>query len=326
MAVNHYFKYRVPYELIYSKLNEYQKVDQLNLFIDLPSIARGLYSRTTQYLEINRYLETKEMPVLMIDELREFLNSLYNKLNKYNPKFIIFFDSGKAIQTKSVDSEYKSSRSTAYNNILEDEEREIHRAIRSYYYQKINEVFPRHGLCSVIYDKNYEMDLLPHYCISKGLANTNNPNTVNIIFSSDKDLLQTCEFPNTFQATSIYAKKEIQMNLWDKDLCIKYIYPKFLRGILTAKHIPLLLAIAGDKADDIPNCVAGMGIAKAITAVSNNAIPHDFTTSYLLPDNLEPYKSKILKNLSLTSFDLQIERIPDPDLINLSNKLSILDK
>jgi 5'-3' exonuclease len=322
-----YFKYRIPYDLIYSKLNSLGpagSVKQLNFFIDLPAIARGLFSRTTQYKEINSYLETRQMPTVMIDELRVFLNTIYKNFKNYNPKFILFFDNGKDLQTKSIDSDYKSDRSSQYNKILEDEEREIHRAIKNYYFDTIEKVMPRTGLCSVVYDRQYEMDCLPHYCISKGHCNSTHPNTVNLILTSDKDLLQTCKFKNTFVLTSIYVNKQIKMNLWDNDNCIEYIYPKFLRGILKAEHLPLLLAIAGDKADNIQNIEKGFGIAKAVELVSNNNIPGVFTEAYSLPIKLEPYKKKIINNLKLTHFDLQIQRIPDQDLILLSSKLSII--
>ncbi len=319
-----YFKYRIPYELLYNKINSSQvKVQQINFFIDLPSIARGLYNKYTISHEINTYLETKQMPTLMIDELRVFLNNLYSKFKYYNPKFIIFFDNGKSIQTKSLDSDYKADRSSAYNKILEDEEREIHRAIKNYYFSKIEEDFHKPGLCAVIYDKQYEMDCLAYYVISKNHCNSQSQSTLNFIFSTDKDLLQTCEFENTFQATSIYVKKQIKMDLWDKHNCIKYIYPKFLTGILTAKHIPLLLAIAGDKADNIKNITAGMGIAHAVEVVSNGGVPPIFTENYILPPKLEPYKKKILDNLKLTSFELQIQRIQEPDLIYIDNRLNI---
>ena len=319
-----YFKYRVPFTLIYNKINETKSISQINFFIDLASIARGLYSKTVQYQEINRYLETKEMPVMMIEELRIFLSNLWDKFKNYNPKFIIFVDNGKSLQIKSISSDYKSDRSAKYSKILEDEEREIHRAIRHYYFEEISKVMPRRDLCTVVYDKNYEMDLLPHYCISKGFCNSNLSSTMNIIFSSDKDLLQTCQFTNTYQATSIYSKQQIQMNLWEDSNCIKYIYPKFLEGYLTAKHIPLLLAIAGDKADNIPNVVKGLGIAHAIELLSYNNIPDIITKNSILPSKIEPYKDKVITNLKLTSFDLQISRIPEQDLLLINKQLSII--
>lgn len=319
-----YFKYRVPYTLIYNKLNTINHVNRINFFIDLQSIARGLYSKTVQFEEINQYLETKQMPSLMIDELRQFLNDIYNKFKTYNPKFIIFMESGKALQTKSLDSDYKSDRSSKYNQILEDEEREIHRSIKNYYFERISEVIPRQNLCAVVYDKEYEMDFLPHYCIDKGYCDSKLSNTVNIIFSSDKDLLQTCKFDNTFLATSIYSKKQIQMNLWDREDCVKYIYPNHLKGGLTAEFIPLILAISGDKADNIPNVKKGLGIVHTIELLMYNDIPPLFTENFKLPMKLEPYKSQILKNLKLTSFELQIRRIPEPDLLNINKKLSII--
>jgi len=320
-----YFRYRIPYQLIYSKINEIKNINHINFFIDLSSIARGLYSKTVQYQEINNFIETQKAPTLMIDELRLFLGELWKNFSKYSPKFIIFIDNGTALQTKSLDSNYKADRSAKYSKILEVEEQELHRRIKNYYFEKIYEVIPRPGVCTVIYDKNYEMDLLPHYCIDKGFCDSKSDSTINIILSIDKDLLQTCEFKNTFQATSIYSNKAIQMNLWDRKNCLTYIYKKFLEGVLTAKHLPWVLAIAGDKADNIPNVIKGINVARSIELISNSPIVYDESIiNCKLPSKLEPYREKILNNLKLTSFELQIRRIPEPDLLAINKRVAII--
>jgi 5'-3' exonuclease len=318
-----YLKYRIPYEQIYNKLKTLGNIRRINFYIDLLSISRGFYNKGVIDLEINNYIENRTAPTLFIGEIREFLNGIYKNFNGYERRFIIFFDDGIAIQNKSLSNNYKVKNATA-DYFHDDEQRDIFKQIKKYYFAKIDETLNKEKLCSIIYLKQYETDCVAHYCIDLNISRSREDSTLNIILSADKDLLQTTEFKNTFQATSIYAKKEVQMNLWDKDECIRYIYPAFKRGFLTAKHIPLLLALSGDKADGIEN-IPQVGPAQACKLIVKYDLPPIFNESYPLPDQLIPYRKLIVNNLKLASFDLQIQRINDTDKIFLNNKLNILD-
>jgi hypothetical protein len=318
-----YFKFRINYPLIYDKIREIGNINHINIFIDLASICRGFYNSTVQYKEINSFLETQQEPSILINELRQFLNGLYNSFKYMTPKFVVFYDDGKCIQNTALDSGYKAGNSTKYNSILNNEQLEIYRRVRKFYYAKINEIFPRNNLCSIIYSHDYELDLIPFYAIKNNVGSALSPNTFNLILSIDKDLLQCLSFQNTYQYTSIYAKKQIVTNLWNDSSAIEYIYPKFKRGILTSKHVPLLLALAGDSSDGIPN-IKGIGPAHAIDILTKYNIEPLFTESYKLPDKLEPHKQLIINNLKMTSFELQILRLPETVKKLFDSKLSIL--
>lgn len=317
-----YLKYRIPYELIYNKLKN-QNTKQLNIFIDLLSISRGFFNKNIIQLEIDQYFETKREPSMYIDELKYFLNIIYKNFKSYNPKFIIFYDEGKNEQNKILNKEYKSDRSSATYNFLSDDHLELFRQIKNYYLKNIDKFLERQGLATFINLKEYESDLIPFYIISNNLINKS---SFNLILSIDKDLLQTCKFDNTFQAVSVYKRSQskIDLMLYDNDNALSYIYKNFKRGILTAKYIPLILAIAGDKADCIRN-VKGIGAAKAISILTNYKIPAEINEFTKLPNILEPYKKQILNNLKLTDFQKQIYRLNNLTIQYIKNKIDILN-
>lgn len=305
-----YLKYRIPYELINQKIQLYKN---LVIFIDLNSIARGFYNRDVIISELNNYVEFKKLPTLLINELKTFLNNLYQNYKQYNPKFCIFYDLGLHEQNKSVSNSYKSNRTNESKTyIINDEERDLYYQIKHYYFEEIYKQFNIKNLCKVIFLQNHESDFVPYYFIKKYEYNQS-LDTLNLILSVDKDLLQCCQFKNTFQAISVYIKSESRIDsiLYDDLNAIKYIAKSFVPdGIITSKYIPLILAIAGDKNDGIMGIKKGLGVINAIKMIKLYNFPNDFNSTFPLPTDILPYKLKLQTNLSLISFERQISRIP----------------
>jgi 5'-3' exonuclease len=118
--VNYYLKYRINkksiFELLNSNNNDYK---QLNFYLDLSSIARGLYNKNLIILEVSNYLQNnKVLPTTFLNELRLFLNDLYNTFQYYHPRFIIFYDDGNNNQNKSISKGYKSNRVSASQSLV----------------------------------------------------------------------------------------------------------------------------------------------------------------------------------------------------------------
>jgi 5'-3' exonuclease len=308
---NLYFKMILPYKTILEHIVRHN-YEQVIFHIDLASIARGWYNKKTVDFEIARYMETQQLPEILFEEANDFYNELYGKVSKYNPKFITFYDRGGNSQNKSIDKTYKGNRnSTSETLMLDDNETKIYYAIKRYYYEEFVNRFNIKDLSKVIFLDQYETDLIPYFVIKNNIINSQNPKVLNIILSTDKDLLQTCIFKNTIQVVTIYSKKEgkLLFNIFNDDNAIGYIYKNFKPGILTSKYIPLILAIAGDAADNIKG-VPGIGPSKACKLIQQYRIPSEINKSTELPEPLEEYKSKILTNLELISFDKQIDRLP----------------
>lgn len=306
-----YLKYRIPYDLIKEKLKSYKN---LVIFIDLNSIARGFYNRDVIVLELNRYIETQQLPILLIDELKVFLNNLYSSFKSYNPKFCIFYDLGFCEQNTSISNAYKSNRTNESKSYIQsDEEREIYYQIKNYYFKEIEKQFNKPNLSKVVFLENYETDFIPYYFI-KNYKYNNDSNTMNLILSVDKDLLQCCQFKNTYQAVSLYlsSTRQIVSNIYDDHNAVTFISKKFIPdGKITSAYIPLILAIAGDKSDGISGLQKGLGIVNTIKMIKLYDMPFDFTSVYELPSEIQSKKLKLQTNLSLISFERQISRIPE---------------
>jgi hypothetical protein len=325
--MNYYIKYQLKYSLIHEMLQKLKK-KRINFFIDLQSIAKGFYNREVVLVEIGRFATEGKVSDILIQELRNFLNSIYVQFKTYDPFFILAYDDGYCAQQKSIDPTYKSGRSTLELIVDNDQEVQLFRQIKKYYFDKIEKMFTKKDLSKVYYLREYESDLITHYCIVNGIFDSDQEDVLNVILSVDKDLLQTCEFTNTIQCITSFVRDQtgrrfnIQFDVFDKDNAIQYINKKFKRGILTAKYIPMILAIGGDKADNIPSLSKAqnnpnkekIGDTKAIDLIVNHSIPA--TTQELkwhldhMPDIIKDNFDFIEKNFKMISFDEQLKRIP----------------
>lgn len=323
--MQHYFKFNVGAKAIHTILQRGQ-YRNIMFYIDLASIARGFYNKQVISLELARYFDTQQMPQLFFDEARFFYDKLLAQFKQFNPKFITFYDSGECIQNKTIYKQYKGDRSRVIDAIvLEDTEKELFKRIKNYYFEDFIPRFTISGLSSVVYMDQYESDMLPYFMIQNNLAGAGEQTTLNVILSTDKDLLQTCQFYNTIQCSTVYKKSIGKMEfhtLWDAN-AISYIYKKFKRGILTSKHIPLLLALAGDKADNISG-IPRVGDATACKMIEAHSMDPVFTETSYLPPKYEKYRSMIIKNYKLISFEEQFKRIEYTYLNDLKQKLAVI--
>lgn len=316
--MKYYIKYQIKYQLIYEMLYKLNK-RKINFFIDLQSIAKGFYNKEVVLVEIGRYATEGKISDILIYELKDFLNGIYNNFRQFDPFFVLFYDDGYCSQQKSIDSSYKSGRSTLQLLMDNDQEIELFRHIKKYYFQKIKTDFTKPDLCDVYYLNEYEADFIPHYCVTNGLYDSDSNEVLNVILSIDKDLLQTCKFNNTIQCITSFVKDvqkggfKINFETFDNDNAICYINKKFKRGILTAESIPMILAIAGDKSDGIEG-IRGIGRVKASELIINHDIPLTIKELKLkldsMPDIIKNNFKLIEKNYKMISFDEQLSRVP----------------
>ena len=314
MAASNYLKYLVPYQLLFEKLNRGpHQYNNVIFYLDVLSISRGFYNKKVIDMEIGNYIRDQKMPTIYPKELKEFLNNIYSKFQRYSPRFVLFFDGGECLQNTTISKFYKEERASEKYFYLEEAHKVLMSSIKSYYLNEVKATFNKPGLSCVAWSQQYEMDLIPHYVISKNILGSKSPNTLNIILSIDKDLLQTCMFPNTVQAVSLYKKSTgIDMKLYDRSNAVGYIHKGFKRGGLTAEYIPLVLAMASDKIDGIKG-IPRVGPATAVKAIQMYQLPHRIMEDTPL-GQLEEHRDLIMQNQKLTSFDEKIKRIPQMEL------------
>ena len=311
--MNFYLKYNFEYKPIFDILESEQK-KRLNFFIDLQSICTGFYNRDVVLMEVGRYVTDGQISDILLTEYRSYLINLYNRFKRYDPYFVTFFDDGACLQNRALNTEYKNKNSID-NMQVEVENIQLFRTIKKYYFQKLFEQYNKNPeVTKAFYLKEYEADCIPHYCIKNNLFDSQESDVVNVMLSKDKDLLQTCKFPNTYQSVSGYrsSKRQHYSKLFNSDNCIEYIYPNFKRGILNANHIALILSITGDKADVVDG-IKGIGPAKAVKIIQDYNIPTNIDglkNAKELPPIIKENLDLIINNLKIVDFDEQLKRMP----------------
>ncbi|MFW6281566.1 MAG: hypothetical protein ACOC1O_02070 [bacterium] len=284
--------------------------------IDFQSICTGFYSKQNLFYEINYYIQNRKPSNILIDEYRNYLNSLYSQFRQFSPFMVTFYDYGKNTQNTSISSGYKGGRSTISTILEDDEERALFYQIKERYFNIIEEKYSVENHGKVYFLKDFESDFIPYFCIMNNIHQSKNDDVLNVVLSNDKDLLQCCEFNNTIQCTNIFTlsknnRKELKIELWDNYNAISYLYRNFKKGYLTAKHIPLILAIAGDRADGI-NGIKNIGYKKAIDLIQTFDIQPDYY--YLknnkdnLPEIIQKHQKLVMDNFLMISFKEQIKR------------------
>ena len=107
--------------------------------------------------------------------------------------------------------------------------------------------------------------------------------------------------------------QELCFGTYNNKNAISYIYPNFQEGILTAKYIPMILAICGDKSDEILG-VSGVGASKAVKLIEKNNIPWNIDILKRdikdMPKVIQDNINIIIRNYKLISFEEQIKRLP----------------
>ena len=309
-----YLKFQIPYSKIYERLNA-GNYKNIIFHIDLPSISRGFYNREVIEYEIADYIETQKMPTYFLLEAQQFLSNLYIKFKQYNPKFNIFYDNGNCGQNNALYSGYKDRSRDRSKVILEDLDMELFSNIKNYYYEQFEPLFTIPGSSKVTFLKEYEADFVPWILLRYNIWNCQDPSTLNIILSVDKDLLQCCQYENTYQVTNRFifndnkTRKILQTEIWNDINAIQYVYPKFKVGLLTSKYIPLILSIKGDDSDGIAG-IPKFGYSKTVQLISDYNLPselNELLQSKTLPLVIKQNIKKIEQNYKMISFKEQLK-------------------
>lgn len=312
----HYIRYPLDYNKLFRILSVLEK-KRINFFIDVQSITTGFYNKNNVFMELSHYVENHSVSDTLIVEMRNFLNKLYKSFKQYDPFFVLFYDDGYCEQNRAIFSQYKSGRTNIKMVLMHDEQVELYRQIKAYYYKTIEEKFTKKDLSKVFYLKQYEADFIPHYCLMNSLFDSTDNDVLNIILSNDKDLLQTCKYQNVVQCTVTYNLTKSPDNrtpcrIFDDINALSYIHKKIKPGSLTSKHLSMLLSITGDVSDGIPG-IKNIGPVKARDQILNWNIPPTIeelrgnlrTASKVIQENFD----LISRNYKLINFEKQIERI-----------------
>lgn len=308
-----FISYYPTYEELDTVIQKYNP-KRVNIFVDLKNCLTGMYMEDAVKTMLLASADSKQPPVDIYNSWLDFIKFHYNYMYQrtINLHMFTIADTGDSSYHKGIYKEYKCRRSITSFKTLSVMEADAMKNIIKKNIEVILKTSKKLYNCYGTYLSHLESDFCAHYYIKNHFSKDD---TLNIIYSSDSDMFQTLQFPNTVQ---FYRKNKdnkhwLDQNNWttkyDTDATIKidnYVYMK---------------SITGDAGDDIPG-VKGIG-SKTITKYVEDICIHDLNhmKSYLEEQSKKNTKDKKLqkiienwkdveRNYKLISFEELIKNLP----------------
>ena len=320
----------ISYYPTYAELDEVidrYKPKRVNIFVDLKNCISGVYLDEAAKTMLLAHDNSKQPPSDIFQSWLDFVAFHYKYMYErtVNLHLYTFADTGQSQYHDEIYKDYKASRSITNYKTLSMLEKDAVKNITKKNIEVIIKSARKLHNSYGIYLSYCESDFCPHYYIEK---HYNDPSILNIIYSSDRDMLQTLIFDNTIQ---FYRKNKenkmwIDKNNWKEKLKIEDSYN------IPIENYVFMKSIMGDTGDDIPG-VKGIGPKSVIKYVNDVSITNlDFLKEHI--DTLSKKDSKdkkavrileswdeVIRNYKLVSFDALIKKINHHIIEQLENAL-----
>lgn len=339
----------LSYYPTYSLLDEivsYKNYKKINFFIDLKNCLQSTYMShvVTNLTEITK--KSGKIDTSILSSFLSFISfhKLYSIKRQLDIEINFFYDFGESFYHKNIDKNYKSSRKINTLPGLDLETKELFSKILESNLKLINSVGNKLPNTNIIMLEHLETDFIPYYIIRNNLIDSKD--SCNIIYSNDHDMFQCVELDDTY----IYRKIKKEKYIIKKNNILS-TYLKNKENKLQDKYYPLIMAMLGDKGDDVKKLVKNT--EKTINFLFNDVIKFlDFDTIFndvynnndifkedikyyedncnlketiKLIENEKNYKS-LSNNLKLVSFELLSMFLDNPKTTEaLSHKNKIHD-
>jgi len=255
--------------------------------------------------------------------------------------FYIFFETGISYYHRNINKKYKISRRIDELYGLDRAKREVFFHVFQQNLMLVEKAYNLMPKVKVIRLPNLEADFLPFYMITRSLVDTG-PGVANIIYSNDKDLLQTVG-KDTFmysKASSTYKRIIKENGVMEHFLKVKCEFPD--------SYFPLAMAVVGDVGDDIDG-IYGIG-AKRLYVILDELVSlvggieqlydNVFDKKPIFSSNVDKIQNKYVRtiiekeekekiisnNLKLISFELLSRALDDPSTTEMVDKRKYIEK
>ena len=229
----------------------------VNLFIDLKNVLRGIYMKhaVENIVETTRRSKYNDTSIFSAVITALSFHKMWAYKRGVNINFFMFFETGQSVYHLNIDKTYKCSRKIASVYGVDVEYQEEFFAILHANLQLIEKVCNVLPNTYVLRLHNLECDFIPYYLLTRGEFGKN-PNQVNLLYSNDKDMWQTIS-----ERTFVFSKTGKEKKL----LTPGGLVSRFLKREckIDDSYFPLVKAIWGDTGDDIDG-VQGVGPAAII--------------------------------------------------------------
>ncbi len=272
-ALVHYFYLKEEVSLIfisyyptYDELDhivETYKPKQINIFVDLKNCMNGMYMDEAAKTMIIAHNNSKQPPSDIYQSWLDFITFHYKYMysRTVDMKIFTIADTGESQYHKGIYKDYKCNRSiTSYKTLSMFEKDTIKNIVKKnieVIIKTAKQLYNNYG----VYLSYCESDFCPHYYIKNYYQD---PSILNIIYSTDNDMLQSLKFDNTIQ----FFRKNKDSKMWvTKDNWKEKIKITDDVNIPVANY-EYMKSIMGDSGDDIPG-IKSVGPKSAIAYVKD---------------------------------------------------------
>lgn len=253
-----FFSYYPKYEYLDNLLSTCQK-NKINLFVDVKGCAPALYLEWGVKTIIDYTKESRHISIHVFAAILQFIafHKMYAAKRGIKINFHFFMEQGKSTYHTSIYSPYKSNRNLADFFGLDLAAREMFDKVMDKNYDICEYVINKIPGCHFYRLKYCEADFIPWHIMKMKFSESELCDSLNLIYSRDKDMHQCLSFPNAWQYyRGSYKDKSSMIN---EDNCFEHWFKVPCKRIpRIADWFPLFLAMIGDSADCIPG-IKGIG-------------------------------------------------------------------
>jgi len=249
------FSYYPKYEYL-DNIVSFTGRRKLNLYIDVKGCAQALFQEWAVKHLIFNSEGGRSVDTSLFSAIMDFIgfHKLYAKKRQLDLNMYFFMESGKSKYHMDIYDQYKSNRVSGDFFGLDMEKKELFHTIldKNYFVtEKVANRIP--GVCFIRLER-MEADFIPWYLMKYSLPKEDVESSLNVIYSTDKDMLQCLDAPNIFQFYRHY--KTVKM------ISHQDIYSHWLKEEYEtedpAEWFPLALSILGDDGDGFKG-IKGVG-------------------------------------------------------------------
>ena len=232
---------------------------QINLFIDVKGCMTGIYQEWCVRHIINSSKSSIHLNLDLFSSILMFIafHKRYAVKRDIKIKFYFFMEQGRSKYHLNIYNKYKSNRNNSDFFGLDTKSREEFFSILDKNYSLCEYVINRIPDCSFYCLKYCEADFVPYYLMKYVIPQNDIDNSLNIVYSRDKDMLQCLEFNNSYQYYRA-ANCDKTEYITESTLFTHFCKMECTPVINSAKWFPLILSLCGDTGDGVPG-IKGLG-------------------------------------------------------------------
>lgn len=254
-----FFSYYPKYEYL-DKLFNLNPKNHLNIFVDVKGCSPALFSEWGVKYIIEDSKQSKHLNMSYFAGVIDYIAWHKHYCQKRNLTLNIhfFMEQGRSIYHNTVYKEYKSNRILSDFFGLDLADQEYFKKVMDLNYNLLEYTVNKIPHCSFYKLKYVEADFIPWYLLEYLIPVSEQKESINLIYTRDKDMLQCLKFPNTYQyyranwheTTSVITPKSL-LRHWAK-------LKENVELDRVAEWFPLFLSMLGDNSDSIPG-IKGVG-------------------------------------------------------------------